>query len=85
MTIYDAPFLTPEQRVQRLFEINAVYQLHDKLREVLDDNMPIFDSDWNAIQLVNDWSCKSVAKIEAKYRAIAIQNIVTRKVTSWVA
>lgn len=85
MTDYNAPFLTPEQRVNRLFEINAVENIKQALIEVLHDSFYQHERSVDAAMVVIDWARTRTFAINHHYQILAVQNAVTRKVTTWVA
>jgi hypothetical protein len=84
MTVYNTPFLRPEQRVERLFELNALHYIEQNLLLTLTQEQTDVSLAANALMTIRQWADKEYAKIEQKYRALAVENMVRREVTSWL-
>lgn len=82
--IENVPFLTNEQRVSRLFEVNALHHLEQELLLALKPEETDAAIAASALMHIRHWADKEYAAIERKYRTMAIENMARRKVTSWV-
>jgi len=83
LTGNNLPYLTSEQRVSRLFEINAVHHTEQTLLFALNQEQLETDAARNALVLIRTWAVEQRGKIDARYRALAVANMLKRQVTTW--
>jgi len=80
----DVPFLRNDQRVARLFEVNALHYTEQQLLLTLTQGGHDTAFAANALMTIRQWADQEYAKIERKYRILAVENVARRKVTTWV-
>jgi len=80
----DKPFLRPEQRVDRLFELNQLHHVEQCLVFAIGQADSSAELKANALMTVRAWADSVYARIERRYRILAVENMMRREVTTWL-